>query len=140
MKTSPAVIPPSNGNRKELKKATNGLTKPSIDPALVETSNSMELLRVLTEVKNGNFTVSLKELAFQNDEKEKRAAELGIANKEFAIQNDEKEKRAAELSVANKEVEESRKSLEKKAEHTFTCANIVKTNKQNILNLNLLLF
>ena len=119
MKTSPAVIPPSNGNRKELKKATNGLTKPSIDPALVETSNSMELLRVLTEVKNGNFTVSLKELAFQNDEKEKRAAEL---------------------SVANKEVEESRKSLEKKAEHTFTCANIVKTNKQNILNLNLLLF
>ena len=32
-----------------------------------------------------------------NDEKEKRAAELIIANKELAFQNDEKEKRANEL-------------------------------------------
>ena len=45
-----------------------------------------------------------KELAFQNDEKEKRAAELVEANKELAFQNEEKEKRAAELIEANKEL------------------------------------
>ena len=32
---------------------------------------------------------------FQNKEKEKRAAELSIANTELAFQNEEKEKRAA---------------------------------------------
>jgi C4-dicarboxylate-specific signal transduction histidine kinase len=36
----------------------------------------------------------------QNDEKEKRTAELVIANEELAFQNDEKEKRAAELVIA----------------------------------------
>ena len=45
------------------------------------------------------------ELAFQNEEKEKRAAELIIANKELVFQNREKEKRAAELIIANKELE-----------------------------------
>ena len=48
--------------------------------------------------------IANKELAFQNDEKEKRAEELGIANKELAFQNDEKGKRADELSIANKEL------------------------------------
>src|SRR5665648_701807 len=37
----------------------------------------------------------------ENEEKEKRAAELVIANKELVIQNEEKEKRAAELILAN---------------------------------------
>ncbi len=45
-----------------------------------------------------------RELAFQNEEKGKRAAELVIANKELAFQNGEKEKRAAELIIANKEL------------------------------------
>ena len=40
----------------------------------------------------------------QNEEKEKRAAELIVANKELAFQNVEKEKRADELSIANKEL------------------------------------
>src|ERR1035437_5967509 len=44
------------------------------------------------------------ELAFQNEEKEKRAAELIIANKELAFQNEEKGKRAAELIIADKEL------------------------------------
>jgi diguanylate cyclase (GGDEF)-like protein/PAS domain S-box-containing protein len=44
------------------------------------------------------------ELAFQNVEKEKRAAELVIANEELAFQNAEKEKRAAELVIANQEL------------------------------------
>lgn len=45
-----------------------------------------------------------KELAFQNDEKEKQKEKLVIANKELAFQNDEKEKRANELSIANQDL------------------------------------
>ncbi len=48
--------------------------------------------------------IANKELAFQNEEKGKRAAELGIANIELAFQNEEKGKRAAELVIANKEL------------------------------------
>ena len=43
-------------------------------------------------------------MAFHNDDNEKRAAELGIANKELAFQNEEKGKRAEELIIANKEL------------------------------------
>ncbi|MFZ0616982.1 MAG: ATP-binding protein [Chthoniobacterales bacterium] len=46
----------------------------------------------------------IKELAFQNEEKARRAAELEIANKELAFQNEEKARRAAELEIANKEL------------------------------------
>ncbi len=46
-----------------------------------------------------------KNLLFQKEEKEKRAAELLIANKELVFQNEEKEKRALELEVANKDLE-----------------------------------
>ena len=51
----------------------------------------------------------IKELAFQNEEKEKRASELMIANKELAFQNEEKEKRASELLIAKERAEESDK-------------------------------
>ncbi|WP_077377457.1 PAS domain S-box protein [Flavobacterium sp. A45] len=63
------------------------------------------------ELRNAN-----KELAFQNDEKEKRADELGIANKELAFQNEEKEKRAAELGIANKELAFQNDEKEKRAD------------------------
>lgn len=56
------------------------------------------------EDRAAELIVANKELSFQNEEKEKRAAELGVANKELFFQNEEKEKRAAELSVANKEL------------------------------------
>ena len=56
------------------------------------------------------------ELAFQNDEKEKRAEELIIANNELAFQNYEKEKRAEELVVANKELAFQNDEKEKRAE------------------------
>src|SRR5665648_382219 len=46
---------------------------------------------------------ALKELK-ETEEKEKRAAELVIANKELVFQNEEKEKRATELVIANKEL------------------------------------
>ena len=57
-----------------------------------------------------------KELAFQNNEKEKRADELIIANKELAFQNNEKEKRADELIIANKELAFQNNEKEKRAE------------------------
>jgi PAS domain S-box-containing protein len=56
-----------------------------------------------------------KELAFQNEEKEKRANELTIANKELIYQNNEKEKRAAELVIANIELEYQNTVKEKRA-------------------------
>ncbi|MDP2337875.1 MAG: ATP-binding protein [Bacteroidota bacterium] len=62
------------------------------------------------------LSIANKELAFQNDEKEKRAAELIIANKELAFQNDEKGKRAAELTLANKELAFQNDEKEKRAD------------------------
>ncbi len=56
------------------------------------------------ERRAAELIIANKELIFQNEEKEKRAAELIVANKELAFQNDEKEKRAAELIIANKEL------------------------------------
>jgi signal transduction histidine kinase len=49
---------------------------------------------------NKELEASNKQLAFQNSEKEDRAAELVIANKELAYQNNEKVKRADELIIA----------------------------------------
>jgi len=59
------------------------------------------------EKRAAELIIANKELAFQNEEKEKRAAELIIANKELAFQNEEKEKRAAELIIAKVKAEES---------------------------------
>ena len=55
-------------------------------------------------IANKELGIANVELAFQNEEKEKRANELGIANVELAYQNAEKENRAAELVIANKEL------------------------------------
>ena len=56
------------------------------------------------EKRAAELSIANMELIFQNDEKEKRAAELGVANTELAFQNEEKEKRAAELIIANAEL------------------------------------
>jgi light-regulated signal transduction histidine kinase (bacteriophytochrome) len=66
------------------------------------------------EKRAEELIIANKELAFQNKEKEKRAAELGIANIELAFQNDEKEKRAAELIIANKELTFQNEEKEKR--------------------------
>ncbi|MBK5284853.1 MAG: DUF1993 family protein, partial [Bacteroidia bacterium] len=50
------------------------------------------------------LNIANKELAFQNNVKEKRAAALVIANKELAFQNIEKENHASELAIANEEI------------------------------------
>jgi len=55
------------------------------------------------EKRADELTMANKELAFQNAEKEKRADELIMANIELAFQNEEKEKRVAELIIADKE-------------------------------------
>src|ERR1019366_7948596 len=67
------------------------------------------------EKRAAELDIANKELAFQNDEKEKRAAELVIANKELAFQNEVKEKRAAELIIANKELAFQNEVKEKRA-------------------------
>ena len=56
------------------------------------------------EKLNEKLVAANKELAFQNGEKEDRAAELTLANTELVVQNAAKEDRAAELVVANKEL------------------------------------
>ena len=68
------------------------------------------------EKRADELSIANEELAFQNDEKEKRAAELSIANEELAFQNDEKEKRAAELVIANKELAFQNDEKEKRAQ------------------------
>jgi len=67
------------------------------------------------EKRAAELLIANKELAFQNEEKEKRAAELLIANNELAFQNEEKEKRAAELLIANKELAFQNEEKEKRA-------------------------
>ncbi|WP_371568741.1 sensor histidine kinase [Flavobacterium frigidarium] len=64
----------------------------------------MAFQNVEKETRAAELAIANKELAYQNDEKENRAAELIIANKELAYQNDQKENRAAELIIANKEL------------------------------------
>ncbi|MEO6733184.1 MAG: PAS domain S-box protein, partial [Ferruginibacter sp.] len=56
------------------------------------------------EKRAAELLIANNELAFQNREKENRADELLIANNELAFQNAEKENRADELIIANKEL------------------------------------
>ena len=74
---------------------------------------AIESFRDITATKNANkekekraaeLVIANKELAFQNEEKEKRAAELVIADKELAFEVGEKADRAAELVIADKEL------------------------------------
>ncbi|OGS69878.1 MAG: hybrid sensor histidine kinase/response regulator [Flavobacteria bacterium RIFCSPLOWO2_12_FULL_35_11] len=67
------------------------------------------------EYRAAELAIANKELLFQNREKEKRAAELVIANEELAFQNKEKEKRAAELVIANEELAFQNEEKEKRA-------------------------
>ena len=53
------------------------------------------------------LVIANQELAFQNEEKAKRAAELVIANQEMAFQNEEKAKRAVQLVILNVKLQES---------------------------------
>jgi len=76
------------------------------------------------ENRAAELVLANKELAFQNEEKENRAAELVLANKELAFQNEEKENRAAELVLANKELAFQNEEKENRA------AELVLANKE----------
>jgi len=76
------------------------------------------------EKRAAELVIARKELVFQNTEKEKRATELIIANKELAFQNEQKEKRAAELVIANEELAFENEEKEKRA------AELVVANKE----------
>jgi len=65
------------------------------------------------EAQNQKYIKINLELAFQNLEKEKRAAELLIANEELVFQNIEKENRANEYSILNEELIESLNQIQK---------------------------
>ena len=72
------------------------------------------------------------ELSFQNEEKQKRASELIIANRELAFQNKEKGKRADELILANKELAFQNEEKEKRAtELTIANNEFIKQKKNN---------
>jgi signal transduction histidine kinase len=68
---------------------------------------AVELVRAHRKLKKTE-----KHISFQNKEKEKRAAELIIANKELAFQNKEKGKRAAELIITNSKLKKTQKNLQ----------------------------
>lgn len=74
------------------------------------------MIQDIDKIKSDELIVANKELAFQHEEKEKRAVEFGIANKELAFQHKEKEKRAAELGIANKELVFQNEEKGKRAE------------------------
>jgi signal transduction histidine kinase len=70
------------------------------------------------------LSIANRELVFQDKEKGKRAEELLIANEELVFQNAEKEKRAAELGIANKELVFQNAEKEKRA------AELIIANKE----------
>jgi PAS domain S-box-containing protein len=67
---------------------------------------SLELQNIINKLALAN-----KELAFQNEKKEKRADELAITSTELPFQNEEKDNRAEELVLANKEKEQKADEL-----------------------------
>ncbi len=77
--------------------------------------------------------IAKKELAFQDNEKEKRATELGIANIELAFQNEEKEKRTAELRIANY----ARSLIEASLDPLFTISPAGKITDMNNASVNI---
>jgi len=81
----------------------------------------------ITTTKN-----QMEELALQYDEKEKRAAELGVANKELAFQNEEKEKRADELSIANIELAQQGEELQSQQEELKQMNEELEEQAQNL--------
>lgn len=84
-------------------------------------------------VANKELAIANKELAFQNDEKEKRAAELIIANKELVLQNIEKEKRVTELRIANY----ARILIEASLDPLFTISPAGKITDMNNASINI---
>jgi len=82
------------------------------------------------------LSIANREIAFQHQEKEDRAAELIIANKELIFQNEEKERRAAELVIANKELAFQNTEKEKRAQELIVANRELKNAEDDIRKLN----
>ncbi len=106
------------------KKDPNQPSKQTDREALLMANEELALQNIEKEKLAAELLIANAELQFQNQEKEKRAAELVIANKELAFQNQEKEKRAAELIIANKKLVFQNQEKEKRA------AELVIANKE----------
>jgi signal transduction histidine kinase len=98
------------------------LTYQELENQAAELQKQNEILRLNfsfqnleKEKRSAELKIANIELDHQNLEKEKRAAELIIANIELDRQNLEKEKRSAELIIANIELEHQNLEKEKRA-------------------------
>jgi two-component system, chemotaxis family, CheB/CheR fusion protein len=78
------------------------------------------------EKRLAELAIANKELEFQIKEKQKRADELAIANKELTFQNKEKEKRAEDLIIANKELALQNKEKRRLEEELNRATEILK--------------
>ncbi|MCX6351064.1 MAG: PAS domain S-box protein, partial [Bacteroidetes bacterium] len=84
--------------------------------------------------KNDDLKSAKKEIALQKIEREKRAAELGIANIELAFQDKEKGKRAEELIIANY----ARSLIEASLDPLFTISPEGKITDMNNASVNVI--
>jgi signal transduction histidine kinase len=98
-----------------IKKRLPQIDTPIISQADNQRSDEVVFQHTEKNKRAAELLIANKELAFQNSEKEKRAAELLIANKELAFQNEEKAKRAEELLIANIELAFQNEEKEKRA-------------------------
>lgn len=85
---------------------------------------------------DNDLIIANRELAFQKNEKSKRADELMLANIELAYQNEEKEKRAEELVLANKELAFQNKEKEKRADELMIANRELKKAEADIRKIN----
>ncbi|MBC7935600.1 MAG: PAS domain-containing protein [Rhizobacter sp.] len=79
------------------------------EQVLIRNKEAISQRKLTTELGMANI-----EIAFQKEEKGKRAAELGIANLELAFQDSEKEIKAGELINANREIAFQSKEKERR--------------------------
>lgn len=85
-----------------------------------------------SERSAADLKVANAELAFQNREKEKRASELLLANYRLAFENEEKEKRAAELLIANCELAFQNEEKEKRAAELIVINRLLKRQNEEV--------
>lgn len=84
------------------------------------------------EKRAAELAIANKELIFQSDEKEKRASELAIANQELSFQSNEKEKRAAELLAANHDLANQAEELQAQQEELRQMNEELEEQSQNL--------
>ena len=94
-------------------------------------TNFNETEKEFINVSMNSIAISVNTIQ-QAAEKQKRAAELAIANKELAYQNEEKEKRAIELSFANNELSTQTQELQMQQEELRQLNEELEQQAQNL--------